>query len=59
MTAIAESGVRTWTLANEVRGRAATQGEGVAMRAKRLGIWRDITWSDYADNISLILKRLP
>ena len=54
MTAIAESGVRTWTLANEVRGRAATQGTGVAMRAKRMGIWRDITWSDYADNISLV-----
>ncbi|MFM9048566.1 MAG: AMP-dependent synthetase/ligase [Actinomycetota bacterium] len=54
MTAIAESGVRTWTLANEVRGRAATMGDGVAMRAKRLGIWRDITWSNYADNVSLV-----
>lgn len=54
MTAIAESGVRTWTLANEVRGRAASMGDGVAMRAKRLGIWRDITWSNYADNVSLV-----
>lgn len=54
MTAIAESGVRTWTLAQEVRGRAGSQGDGIAMRAKRLGIWRDITWSDYADSISLV-----
>ncbi|MFM8773920.1 MAG: AMP-dependent synthetase/ligase, partial [Actinomycetota bacterium] len=29
-------------------------GDGVAMRAKRLGIWRDITWSNYADNVSLV-----
>ncbi|MBM3688076.1 MAG: long-chain fatty acid--CoA ligase [Actinobacteria bacterium] len=54
MTAIAESGVRTWTLAKQVRGSAASMGDGVAMRAKRLGVWRDITWSDYADNVSLV-----
>jgi len=33
MTAIAESGVRTWTLAKQVRGSAASMGDGVAMRA--------------------------
>ena len=54
MTAIADSTTRTWTLVDQVHQRAALEGDGVAMRAKRLGIWQDITWSDYADQISLV-----
>ena len=54
MTALAESTTRTWTLARQIRERAATGPDGVAMRAKRLGIWQDVTWADYAENADLV-----
>lgn len=44
----------TWTLVQQVQARAAVAADGVAMRAKRLGVWSDITWSDYADSVSLV-----
>ena len=54
MTAVAESTTTTWTLVGQVQRRAGIEPQGVAMRAKRLGIWRDITWADYADQVSLV-----
>jgi long-chain acyl-CoA synthetase len=54
MTAVAEPITGTWTLVGTVQRRAQIAPDGVAMRAKRLGIWRDITWADYADQVSLV-----
>lgn len=54
MTAVADSTTTTWTLLKEVQRRATFEGNGVAMRAKRLGVWQDITWNDYAEQISLV-----
>ena len=54
MTAVAEPITGTWTLVEAVQQRAQTAPDGVAMRAKRLGIWRDITWAEYADQVSLV-----
>jgi long-chain acyl-CoA synthetase len=54
MTAVADSTTTTWTLLKEVQRRATIEGNGVAMRAKRLGVWQDITWNDYAEQISLV-----
>ncbi len=45
---------RTPTLVGLVTDRAAEHPDLVAMRVKRLGIWQDITWSDYADHVSLV-----
>ncbi len=54
MTAVIESLTDTWTLVGTVRRRAVASPDGVAMRAKRLGIWRGITWADYADHVDLV-----
>ncbi len=54
MTAIADSTTRTWTLVGAVSQRATTSPDAVAMRAKRLGIWQDVTWADYADQVSMV-----
>lgn len=54
MTAVIESLTDTWTLVGTVRRRAVASPDGVAMRAKRLGIWRGITWADYADQVDLV-----
>jgi long-subunit acyl-CoA synthetase (AMP-forming) len=54
MTAVAEPITGTWTLVGTVHRRAQVAPDGVAMRAKRLGIWRDITWADYAEQVSLV-----
>jgi long-chain acyl-CoA synthetase len=35
---------------NTVKGK----GTQVALRKKELGLWRDITWSEYADNVKLV-----
>ena len=45
MTAVIESLTDTWTLVGTVRRRAMASPDVVAMRAKRLGIWRGITWA--------------
>ncbi|MDT0203856.1 AMP-binding protein [Nocardioides sp. AE5] len=39
------------TLVTRVRDRATSNAKGVAMREKRLGIWREITWHDYWESI--------
>jgi long-chain acyl-CoA synthetase len=49
---------RTKTLVGLVNDRAGKHPDLVAMRVKRLGIWQDITWSEYADNISLVAHAL-
>ncbi|MEX1210223.1 MAG: AMP-binding protein [Candidatus Nanopelagicales bacterium] len=54
MTAVIESLTDTWTLVGTVRRRAMASPDGVAMRAKRLGIWRGITWADYAEHVDLV-----
>ena len=54
MTAVIESLTDTWTLVGTVRRRTMASPDGVAMRAKRLGIWRGITWADYADHVDLV-----
>jgi long-chain acyl-CoA synthetase len=41
----------TTTIATRVRDRAAENPNGVAMREKRLGIWREITWAAYWETI--------
>lgn len=50
----APTGPQTRTLVSRVRERAATHPDLVAMRVKRLGIWQDITWGDYAEQLSLV-----
>jgi long-chain acyl-CoA synthetase len=38
---------RTATIATRVQDRAAHEGDRVAMREKRYGIWREIRWEEY------------
>ncbi|MCB9411984.1 MAG: AMP-binding protein [Actinobacteria bacterium] len=45
---------RCWTLVEQVAQRAATRPTDVAMRVKRLGIWDDVTWADYAEQVELV-----
>jgi long-chain acyl-CoA synthetase len=49
-------GVRT--LPARIRERAAADPGRVCMREKRYGIWQDITWADYWDNVSLVAHAL-
>jgi long-chain acyl-CoA synthetase len=58
MTAVAESATTTWTLPDQIRARAAAEPELVAMRVKRLGIWQDITWQEYAEQMQLVAHAL-
>jgi long-chain acyl-CoA synthetase len=39
------------TPASQVRDRAASTPRGVAMREKRLGVWREVTWSTYWETV--------
>jgi long-chain acyl-CoA synthetase len=49
-------GVRT--IPTRIRDRAAADPERVCMREKRYGIWQDITWADYWDQVSLVAHAL-
>ncbi|QFZ24734.1 long-chain fatty acid--CoA ligase [Saccharothrix syringae] len=42
------------TLATRVRDRASATPDAVALRAKHLGIWREVTWSDYWERARLV-----
>jgi long-chain acyl-CoA synthetase len=53
MTVTAPPAARTRTLVSLVKERAAAHPTLVAMRVKRLGIWQDITWREYADSVVL------
>jgi long-chain acyl-CoA synthetase len=46
------------TVASRVRERAGTSPTGIAMREKRLGIWQEITWADYAEHVELVAHAL-
>lgn len=54
MTAATMTTSRCWTLVEQVAQRAATRPTDVAMRVKRLGIWDDVTWADYAEQVELV-----
>jgi long-chain acyl-CoA synthetase len=45
---------RVRTLAERVREFATEDPYRVCMREKRLGIWQDITWAEYWDNVELV-----
>jgi long-chain acyl-CoA synthetase len=49
-------GVRT--LPVRIHERAAADPARVCMREKRYGIWQDITWADYWDQLSLVAHAL-
>jgi long-chain acyl-CoA synthetase len=46
------------TLPARIRERATVDPGRVCMREKRYGIWQDITWADYWDNVSLVAHAL-
>jgi long-chain acyl-CoA synthetase len=45
---------RVRTLAGRVRDFATEDPYRVCMREKRFGIWHDITWAEYWDNVELV-----
>ncbi|MEY3019115.1 MAG: hypothetical protein RLZZ272_99 [Actinomycetota bacterium] len=51
-------GSRTVTLASRVRAHAAADPHRVCMREKRFGVWQDITWADYWENVELVAHAL-
>ncbi len=46
------------TVATRIRDRAASTPTRVALREKRFGIWQDITWADYWEQIELVAHGL-
>lgn len=48
----------TWYLAHQLRDNAAEMPDRVALREKRHGIWRDITWQQYLTNAELVAHAL-
>ena len=46
------------TVATLIRSRAAEQADGVAMREKSLGIWRETTWAEYWDAVETVAHGL-
>ncbi|MTV26649.1 long-chain fatty acid--CoA ligase [Nitriliruptoraceae bacterium ZYF776] len=47
-----ERGVRS--VPRRIREWAERDPDGVALREKRFGIWQDITWADYWDQVTLV-----
>jgi long-chain acyl-CoA synthetase len=45
---------RVRTIPTRIRDRAATDPHRVCMREKRYGIWQDLTWADYWEQVSLV-----
>ena len=54
----AASGRATLTVPARVRRRAQQAPDRVAMRTKTLGIWQEITWRDYWDQVELVAHGL-
>jgi long-chain acyl-CoA synthetase len=54
MTTHPATATPTRTLVSRVLARAAEHPDLTAMRVKRLGIWQDITWLDYAEQVHLV-----
>lgn len=48
----------TWHLSRQLRENAVLSPDRVALREKRHGIWRDITWSDYLANTEMVAYAL-
>ena len=48
----------TWHLSRQLRENATQMPTRVALREKRHGIWRDITWADYLANVELVAYAL-
>ena len=43
----------TTTTVTRLRDRALRSSDNIALREKQLGVWRDITWAEYWDNVQL------
>jgi long-chain acyl-CoA synthetase len=52
------AGPRVRTLPMRVRAFATEDPQRVSMREKRFGIWQDVTWADYWDNVELVAHAL-
>src|SRR5690554_4889546 len=49
----------TWrTIPDRIRERAERAPDGAGMREKRFGIWQDITWREYWENVRLVAHGL-
>jgi long-chain acyl-CoA synthetase len=48
----------TRSVPTRIRDRAATDPDRVCMREKRYGIWQDITWADYWEQVALVAHAL-
>jgi len=48
----------TWTIPDLVRDWAAQRADHVALREKKFGIWQDITWGEYWEQIQLVAHGL-
>ena len=46
------------TVATRIRAFAGTVPDRVALREKRFGIWQDITWGEYWEQVSLVAHAL-
>ena len=49
---------RVKTIANRIRAFAEATPDRVAMREKRFGIWQDITWKEYWEQVRLVAHAL-
>ena len=52
MTAVEER-ARVVTVPSRIRERARQSPEAVALREKRFGIWQEVTWRDYWEQVEL------
>ena len=57
-TAAAATTLPTWHLSRQLRENASAMPHRVALREKRHGIWRDITWADYLANVEMVAYAL-
>ena len=55
---VTEATTRLKTTANRIRAHAEATPDRVALREKRFGIWQDITWKDYWEQIRLVAHAL-
>jgi long-chain acyl-CoA synthetase len=50
--------IRDLTLPGRLRHLAQTRGDQPALREKQLGVWQEITWSDYWQEVSVVGRML-
>lgn len=58
MTTTEQPRTAVTTVAALVAERARTMPDGVAMREKTLGIWREITWAEYWETVTVVAHGL-